>query len=423
MMKQIELSKTEFDQYAKLHPLGSFEQTSEFANFKEGESWHPYFVALEEKGKILGATLLLAKETKILKKRFFYAPRGFLIDYTEEDFVKEFTNQIIQFIQKKKGILLKIDPYLPRQARDNEGNLIEGGYNHDFMEQNIKQAGFEKVASSIQPQWLLRLNLAKKTLEDLFEEMDPKARQIIRRNEKMGFSIRELQEEREQKEWIQFMQEANKKNKIIQYTDTFYQDLFHSFGKKQCKIISVEITPQKIIRNLKSELQSLKQKRELRNQAYQIHKITEQTYLTQEKEDTEKEKSLLNNISYFEKKEQEKPIFLGGYLFLLTGKEIVALQGAMVEEYIKFDASYTIHFHMINYALENNFTYYNLYEINKPNDQESPLYGSYLYKKKFGGEVVELIGEYDYKISPKFYSFYQKHFPQFYGVKTIFQEK
>ena len=66
-MKQIELSKTEFDQYAKLHPLGSFEQTSEFANFKEGESWHPYFVALEEKGKILGATLLLAKETKILK--------------------------------------------------------------------------------------------------------------------------------------------------------------------------------------------------------------------------------------------------------------------------------------------------------------------------------------------------------------------
>lgn len=308
-MKQIELSKTEFDQYAKLHPLGSFEQTSEFANFKEGEGWHPYFVALEEKGKILGATLLLAKETKILKKRFFYAPRGFLIDYTEEDFVKEFTNQIIQFIQKKKGILLKIDPYLPRQARNNEGNLIEGGYNHDFMEQNIKQAGFEKVASSIQPQWLLRLNLAKKTLEDLFEGMDPKARQIIRRNEKMGFSIRELQEEREQKEWIQFMQEANKKNKIIQYTDTFYQDLFHSFGKKQCKIISVEITPQKIIRNLKSELQSLKQKRELRNQAYQIHKITEQTYLTQEKEDTEKEKSLLNNISYFEKKSKKSRSF------------------------------------------------------------------------------------------------------------------
>ena len=422
MSKLIELSKTEFDQYAKLHPLGNYEQTSFFANFKEGENWHAYYLAFKENNQILGATLLLAKETKVLKKRFFYAPRGFLIDYTEDDFVKDFTTEIINFIKKKKGVLLKIDPYIAKAKRDRDGNLVQGGFNHDFMELNILQAGFEKVPSTIQPKWLYKIDLRKKTEEELLEDMDPKARQIIRRNERMGFTIKEANKE-DQEKWIQLMQQQSIKNHTMQYTSTFYQDLFRCFGKEQCKIITVELTPEKVITYLKEELQSLKQKKELRTQAYQIHKITEQTYLNQEKEDQEKEKSIYNNLAYFEQKKKEEPIFLGGYLFLLTGKEMVALQGAMVEEYIKFDASYTIHDQMIKYALENGYDYYNLYEISEKGNQGSPLYGSYLYKKKFGGEVVELLGEYDYKINHTLYSLYQKLFPKFYGVKTIFKGK
>jgi peptidoglycan pentaglycine glycine transferase (the first glycine) len=58
---------------------------------------------------------------------------------------------------------------------------------------------------------------------------------------------------------------------------------------------------------------------------------------------------------------------------------------------------------MIKYALENNYSYYNFYGISSNLSPEDPLYGIYTFKKGFGGEVVELVGEYDKVLSGKYY--------------------
>ena len=70
-MKLVELSKTEFNDYANHLETCPFEQSIYWAKFKGGEAWHAYFLGLEDKNRILGATVLLSKENFAIKRRFF----------------------------------------------------------------------------------------------------------------------------------------------------------------------------------------------------------------------------------------------------------------------------------------------------------------------------------------------------------------
>ncbi len=49
---------------------------------------------------------------------------------------------------------------------------------------------------------------------------------------------------------------------------------------------------------------------------------------------------------------------------------------------------------MIKYAVENNYQRYNFYAICNTPDKNDPQYGIYLFKRSFGGHVLELMGEF-----------------------------
>ena len=72
-MKLKELSEKEFKKIADKSDQISFHQTSSWAKLKEKNGWDPYYLGLEnDKGKIVCASLLLAKELPIIKKKKQY---------------------------------------------------------------------------------------------------------------------------------------------------------------------------------------------------------------------------------------------------------------------------------------------------------------------------------------------------------------
>ena len=63
---------------------------------------------------------------------------------------------------------------------------------------------------------------------------------------------------------------------------------------------------------------------------------------------------------------------------------------------MEFQSAYTVHFAGMKYAIENNFDRYNFYGITGDFDEaNNPLFGLYSFKRDFGRQVVELIGEFD----------------------------
>ncbi len=415
-MELRELSKKEFDNYALNHPFGSFQQTSFWGRFMEGDKFHAYYVGCFIKEKIVGASLLLSCEIR-KKIRVFYAPRGFLIDYKNEELLKEFTEKVKKFIIEKHGIFLKIDPYILVRDRDSEGNIIEGGVYNDFVKINLEHAGFVKTTDKIQPKWLSRINLKDKNIEDVFNGFSPKARQIVRRNERLGFKVRDL-DFKDVDKFITIINEESKKYNTISPTIAFFQDLKQAFdGNIQFK--EVYFKREEVISNIDKMIIEVNKEKEVRINNYHNSKMTVDYFIDKELEDEKEIKRLESLKEYFSKCSDD--VSMGIYMFITIGNEIVSLYGGIVDEYNKLDASYTLHYEMIKCAIENGYKYYNLYEIGDITDSNNKLANSYNYKKNFGGEVIELVGEYDLIINPKYTNMARKYFPKYLGVKTIFK--
>lgn len=419
-MKLVELSKTEFNEFTNYLEICPFEQSVYWANFKSGENWHPYFLGLEDKNKLLGATLLLANENKSIKKRFFYAPQGFLIDYKNYDLLEIFTKEIINFVKEKNGIYLKIDPEILTTEKDEDGRELQGGINNLFIKDYLLKLGFiETDNNTINPKYTMKLDLTDKSLNDILNNMSKKARQIIKRNERLGYIVRELKQD-ELPIFIKTMDKISSKFNTIEYELPFYEDLASAFTKEHIKIMIAELDLNTTLNNLKKEEKVLQIEKEKRIGLYQNNQLTEETFI--EKELGYKEQiNIINKrrkyyLSLKEKTDNDK-IFLGGYLFLMYGKEITALIGGMDDEYIDLDVSYSIHFKMLKKAIEYGYRSYNFYEVKDVND------GGFFFKQNFGAKLFEHIGEFDYPIDLNSYKKYKKYFPLYYGVKSVYKNK
>ncbi len=426
----VELKKIEFDTFASTHIHNSFQQNSYWAKFMEGDGWHSYFVGYKDNNQIIAATLLLSKNTPLLKKRYFYAPRGFLIDYNNTELVQSFTKDVVQFVKQKKGIYLKIDPYIPWVERNKDGELIEGGKDNSRIVNMLEKIGFVHVGNDfkrnmVQPRWLYAIDTRGKTIEDLESEMHDKTRQIIHRNEREGIAFRFLEEE-EIPQFVDIMKETSDKYHTLEYTKQYYEDFMHCFPKENIKMAVVELHPKEAIQNIENQLKELKQS--YYDRAFKKEEVLHMNESTFEKKEREQEEM----IARLEEKQknyedilQEKgeKILLGGYFIILYGNEVIALHGGIYEEWKKLDAAVTLHYEMLKYTKEHHYELYNLYEISGDFRENSPMYGSFLFKRNFGGEVVELIGEFDYIIDLTAYSFLKYFFPSYYGIKVIRKEK
>ncbi len=426
----VELKKKEFDEFAEKQQHNNFQQSSYWAKFMEKDGWHPYFLGYKEKEDILAATVLFSQDTKFFKKRYFYAPRGFLLDYDKEELLTNFTKEVTRFVKEKRGIYLKIDPYLPFHKRDKDGELLEGGKDNTRIVERLEKLGFMHVGDDfkrnmVQPRWLYAIDLQNQSMEDLEKQMREKTRQIVHRNAREGIQIRFLKKE-ELPQFVAIMKEVSDKYHTLEYTNHYYEDLLDAFPKDALKMVVVELHPKEAIASLEQEIEA--QKKSYFNRAFQkdaVLHMNEETYQKKEAQQEDLIQVLEEKKEAYQTVLQEhgETILLGGYFFILYGNEVISLHGGVFEEWKNLDASVTLHYEMIRYAKEQGYNLYNLYEISGDFREDSPMYGSYAYKRNFGGEVVELVGEFDYVLDTFLYSTLKHFFPHYYGIKMIRKEK
>ena len=197
-MKLIKLDEKKFKKFADKHEQITFHQTKEWADLKKVNNWQAHYIGLEDENKkIVAGALLLAKELPIIKKKMFYSPRGFLIDYKDKKVLKKFTEEIRKYAKKEKAIFIKIDPYVEYQERDNDGKIVEGGYNNQEVVDNLQELGykffgFNLMQDTLQPRWMHVIEINNRTEEEVQKDMESKTRQILRKNEKSGISTYEI---------------------------------------------------------------------------------------------------------------------------------------------------------------------------------------------------------------------------------------
>ena len=354
-MNFIEITPEEFTEFANKSPYKSFTQTTEIASLRERNSWVPYYLGVSENGKIVAATMLVAKPT-FLGKSTYLAPGGPLLDYENTGLVDYFFKHLRAYAKSHNGYLLQISPNYELIELDRDGNPVPSGFNHQTAKRNLKNLGFTEIPHASQPKYHFAMDIEGRTPDELFADMKRNTRNHIRKAEKSGVTIRELK--RDELHLLKQITESTSKrrgfeDRPLSYYEQMY-DLFHDKG--EVKFMVAEVTPDD------------------------------------------------------QSSEKQSPLVLSAAMFMLYGDEIIYLFSGSDENYMKeYNAQYLIQWHMIKYASEHNFKRYNFYGISgRPKDGE--LDGIYEFKKGFDtkhGKVLELIGTYDLSVNSIFFAIHK----------------
>ena len=425
-MKLVSLSKEEFKKYADKHPQITFHQTEEWANLKKVNGWEAHYIGLKEDNKIKAAALLLSKNIPVIKKKMFYSPRGFLIDYNDYDLLKEFTDKIKEYAKKEKGIFIKIDPYVEYQERDNDGNIVEDGYNNKKSVDNLiklgyKFFGFNTMQDTLQPRWMHVIEIDGRSEEEVQKDMESKTRQILRKNEKSCIKTHEITRD-ELPVFKSIMEHTGDRRDFIDRPLSYYEAMWDNlYDSGILKILIADIDFNEYEKNTIKEKEEIENS--LKDRIYKhdnnLLKMNEKKYEStnkQDKESIERLKKQIDKIKGYQKEYGDKKN-LGTILFLVYGNEVLSLFGGTDDNLMQFQSAYTVHYAGIKYAIDNGYKRYNFYGITGDFRTENPLYGLYLFKKSFGGHVVELIGEYDLIISKFWYHAYNIAFGLYHKLK------
>ena len=412
-LKNIE--KEEFDEYVKNHKTKShFLQSLSWGEFaKTKKNLIPYYLGLVDDGnKIQAATLLLEKKLP-MNYTYFYAPRGFVIDFKNKELVRTMTKKVVEFAKKKKAIFVKIDPDL---IKEQTNYLEEVSKNKDYdelfntlKESGFKHLGFTKNFETMQPRYTFRIDL-NQSMEEIEDHFSKTTKQRITKAKKLDTEVT-IGTEKDLSEFYHLMTLTEDRKDFVSYNEDYYNTLYEIFnGNKNSKatLFLGKVHINKTLKVLENELKKINDQISIlpidNLSKSAKNKLKE---LTRQKENTTKEIEKYKEY----KKEYGNDITLSAHMIIEYGDKAWVLYAGnhniLTETYVNY---YTYSEH-IRYCKEKGIKIYDQFGTIGDLSKDNPRLGLHEFKKKFGGDYIEFIGEWDYVINHFMYFVFTKLVP------------
>ena len=417
MLKLKNIEKEQFDSYVENHKTKShFLQSlswGEFAKIKKGLTPH-YLGLVNEEDELVGATLLLEKKLP-MSYTYFYAPRGFVIDYNKKEIVREMTKKVVEFAKAKKAIFVKIDPDLIKTQfnylnEEKQNPQYETLFN-TLKEAGFKHLGFTKNFETMQPRYTFRIDL-NQSLEEIEEHFSKTTKQRIAKAIKLDTEVT-IETKNDVKEFYHLMTLTENRKDFISYTQDYYETLYEIFNGNPSSKATLFLGKVHINKTIKALEKNLKN---INNQIsiLPIDNLSKSakaklTELTKQKENINKE--IEKYIEY--KKQYGQDITLSAHMIIEYGDKAWVLYAGnhniMSETYVNY---YTYYEH-IKYCKNKGIKIYDQFGTIGDLSKDNPRLGLHEFKKKFGGDYVEFIGEWDYITNKPMYFIFTKLVPMY----------
>lgn len=415
MLKLKNIEKEEFDKFIKNHKTKShFLQSLSWGEFsKTKKNLTPYYLGLvNENNEIVGATLLLEKKLP-MNYCYFYAPRGFVIDYKKKELVRAMTKHIVDFAKNKKAIFVKIDPDIIKNSINYQGEETKNpDYEAIFStlkEIGFKHQGFTKNFETMQPRYTFRINLDQ-SLEDIENHFSKTTKQRIAKALKLDTEV-VIGTKNDLKEFYHLMTLTESRKDFISYNEDYYETLYEIFNGNESSKATLFLGKVHLNKTIKALEKNLKT---INNQIsiLPIDNLSKSAKaklneLTKQKENINKEIEKYKEY----KKEYGTDLTLSAHMIIEYGDKAWVLYAGnhniLTETYVNY---YTYYEH-IKYCKEKNIKIYDQFGTIGDLSKDNPRIGLHEFKKKFGGDYIEFIGEWDYIINYPMYLIFTKLVP------------
>ena len=410
-MKFTNLTAKEFSDFTDRMTYSHFTQMEGNYELKVAEGTESHLVGIKNNdNEVIAACLLTAVPVmKIFK--YFYSNRGPVIDYNNKELVHFFFNELSKYVKKYNCLYLRVDPYLPYQYLNHEGE-ITGNAGHDWIFDELESLGYkhEGFHKGFDPVLQIRyhsvLNLANKSANDVLKNMDGLRKRNTKKVKKNGVKVRFLSEE-ELPIFRSFMEDTSETKDFADREDSFYYNRFKHYKDRV-------LVPLAYI-NFDEYIEELNNERNVLNKDYNkalkdIEKRPENKKAHNKKENLEQQldanQQKINEAKNLKQEHgNELPISAG--FFIINPFEVVYYAGGTSNRYRHFAGSYAVQWTMINYAIEHGINRYNFYGISGDFSEDAEDAGVVKFKKGYDADVIEYVGDFIKPINKPMYNIYR----------------
>ncbi|NLA32807.1 MAG: aminoacyltransferase [Mollicutes bacterium] len=383
-MEFIELNEKEYKKFYNDYQ-GTFLQSPEMARVNEQTNNQTFFLGVKKNNNIVAASLFIVRKNK--NRYYLYSPRGLQVDYNDLEILEYYVKSLKKFAQEKKYYMIKIDPYIELYSRNSEGEKVDGIDNSHFIN-TLNKFGFKYLNFSVQKKWFYVLDINNRSEEEMFNNFRSTVRNIIRKCQRIGIEIEEIEEDFTRFSNI-VSETAERKNFSVR--DDEYYSLMKKEFEENLKVMIAKINLKKYLKNLNEELNELE---------LNFSKIKGEGKRKNHQDNINNIKSTINKVEE-KRNEHGEVVDLAASMFLISDQEIIYLYSGSKEEFLFLNAPYLLQWEIIKETIKRKIPRYNFYGIEDLSDPSIKNRGVYEFKKGFNGNVIETIGELDLYLCPK----------------------
>ena len=387
-----QLSLEQFQNFLERHPLNNYCQTVNYALMMGQYDYSYEFIGLMDNHIVRGASLVLIKRLSF-KSYFAYAPKGFLIDYTDSDLVNKFVYLLKDYLKKRHFVFLRINPEIaigeinPKNwhtTYNNNYQIIQTLTNNEFKNVSVNQDFDETLFPTI---------TGVISLKDFgVETISKNTRNKIRKGLRMGL-YSEFGDLRDLKYIKQFMPKID---------EFYYEDFFNAFQKNNLiDIVTINIDANQFLLN-SQEAYGIELKINTRLSEKMIDNASNRNINSKMNSD----KALLtykNSIIEASKMVNSKQnVCIAGAIIIKDGSRIRIIASGFDRKYKHFVPNYYLYYAILNHY-KDKYSFADLNGISNNFNKDSKYYGLNKFKIGYNPKIYELIGEYDLIINPKNY--------------------
>ena len=383
------------------------QQAAVYSKMQNFNNLKTKILAVKENNKILAYSTFIY----FPYRKFFYkvtAQHGPIMDYSNNELVRFYMAELKNYFAKDFRVLcVRVNPFLnERIYKDIE--YVETTEDAIKTDEILTSLGYKPLNDDLftNPSLASRCVFSKPLDENinesnLLKNISQIARYTINRTMKEGVQVREIDifNEEDAKIFDKINRDTEDRIDFEIRDNTYFKSLKNNIGDKAHYLVSyidcdqfVETTTNTIA-NLEKERDDLKEKLEqgkvnAKKATNRLKEFDENIAIWYKKIDKIKEL----------KEEHGNIINLSCASFIESGQDIIYFTSGAMQKFHRYEGPYAVLFHMMKYAINNNFKYFNFFGTSKDfESEEATDYGVLQFKRNFNGNIEYFMDNYEFR--------------------------
>jgi alanine adding enzyme len=395
------LSDAEFEAFAVKHPRNSFLQSVDFARFQRARGQEVELFGVRRAGELVAAGKLNLTSTR-LGYKVCECAKGPLVDFADTALVGAVVGLLRAHAAGRNAAELRISPNARYIARDADGAEHPEVEDNRPLVASLSGLGFAHQGLEmdfVNVNWMFVKDLTGiQDAEELIMGTSYRTRKAIRKAEKNGVYLEQATLETLD-DFYGALSRAGEEKGFTYREREYYEQLLRTTSPEFTKLMMAKIDIPAYRKSITERLAAESAT------AAELRREVEETGSKKKANRLKVVQDLVDSYERSLKDIERFPDSVGtatvaAIHFVCYGDEVVCVIGGTVQDYIYFNGATSLYWGMMLHALEKGYPRYNFYGTFGISGQDEEGHGGYEFKKGFGGEVVQLVGDFVLPVRP-----------------------